>query len=213
MKKSIGLLFSVLMSLTMVTMAWADGHMKGDAEAGKANFAVCVACHMPDGSGNAALHSPKISGQEDWYLTQQLNNFKKGIRGTHDLDIWGKTMRPMAMTLATDEIMANVVAYITTLEAPAPAPTIQGGDAVKGKALYGTCVSCHGENAEGNSLLHAPALKGQHDWYLVTQLKNFQQGARGAHPDDTWGATMAPMSKTLADEQAIKDVVAYIMSL
>ena len=29
------------------------------------------------------------------------------------------------------------------------------------------------------------------DWYLVTQLKNFKQGVRGAHPKDMYGPQMA----------------------
>jgi cytochrome c oxidase subunit 2 len=48
------------------------------------------------------------------------------------------------------------------------------------------------------------------DWYLATQLKNFQEGVRGSHPQDMYGPQMALMSATLADDQAINDLVAYI---
>jgi len=51
------------------------------------------------------------------------------------------------------------------------------------------------------------------DWYLVTQLKNFKQGIRGAHPKDMYGPQMASMAAILADDQATNDLVAYINSL
>ena len=40
-----------------------------------------------------------------------------------------------------------------------------------------------------------------------------EAGVRGAKPGDTYGALMRPMSLTLPDEQALKDVIAYVMSL
>ena len=51
------------------------------------------------------------------------------------------------------------------------------------------------------------------DWYLVKQLHKYKTGVRGRNPGDVAGARMWPISLTLADEQAMKDVVAYIMTL
>jgi cytochrome c oxidase subunit II len=56
-------------------------------------------------------------------------------------------------------------------------------------------------------------LKGMSDWYLVTQLKNFKQGIRGAHPQDMHGPQMVLMSKILPDDRRINDLVAYINTL
>lgn len=181
----------------------------GDAAAGKPLYAVCVACHGANGEGNKMLKGPRLAGQEDWYLKRQIQLFKDGARGTHPQDAAGKTMRPMAMTLATPEAVDNVVAYIGTLDAPPAAPTISG-DAARGKQGYVVCGSCHGQNGEGIVAMNAPALKGQNDWYLVTQLKNYKAGIRGAHPKDIYGKQMAPMANMLADDAAINDVVAYI---
>jgi hypothetical protein len=47
----------------------------------------------------------------------------------------------------------------------------------------------------------------------LTQLKNFKSGVRGTNPQDITGAQMRPMSMILADEQAMKDVIAYIQTL
>ena len=56
------------------------------------------------------------------------------------------------------------------------------------------------------------SLSGQHDWYLVRQLQNFKGGIRGGS-GDSFGAQMVPMASLLADEQAMKDVAAYIGTL
>ena len=42
--------------------------------------------------------------------------FKNGIRGAHPEDTYGQQMRPMAMTLANEETIKNVAAYIATLK-------------------------------------------------------------------------------------------------
>ena len=61
--------------------------------------------------------------------------------------------------------------------------------------------------------MNGPALVGQDDWYLVRQIRNYQQGIRGNSPQDVYGRQMAPMANTLGDDQAIRDVVAYLNSL
>jgi cytochrome c oxidase subunit 2 len=184
----------------------------GSAAAGKALYAVCAGCHGAQGEGNPALHAPKLSGQNDWYLTRQLKNYKQGARGTHDKDVFGKTMAPMAATLADDAAIANVVAYVGTLP-DKPAPATVAGRAGKGQRDYVTCAVCHGPAGRGLWSTNAPALAGMSDWYLVTQLKNFKQGIRGTHAKDGYGPQMASMTGMLTDDQAIDDVVAHINTL
>ncbi len=121
-------------------------------------------------------------------------------------------MAPMAATLADDAAIANVSAYIKTLP-DNPAPATVKGDAHNGQQRYVTCGACHGSDGRGIQATNAPALKGISDWYLVTQLKNFKQGIRGAHPQDPYGPQMALVSETLHDDQAINDLVTYINTL
>ena len=61
--------------------------------------------------------------------------------------------------------------------------------------------------------MNAPGLKGMSDWYLATQLKNFKQGIRGAHPQDMYGNQMALMAAILTDDQSIDDLAAYTNTL
>lgn len=184
----------------------------GDLAAGEASFQICKTCHGQQGEGSIALNGPAIAGLQGWYLERQLNHYKSGVRGSDAKDIYGSQMRPMSMTLADDSAVKSVVAYIKTLPTPAPKTTV-GGDAAKGKPLYVVCATCHGQKAEGMLPLNAPALNTQHDWYLVRQIKAFKSGIRGKHPKDIYGQQMVPMSMTLGDDEAIKNVVAYITSL
>jgi cytochrome c553 len=190
----------------------ASVSVTSSTENGKNLYGVCASCHGPDGGGNKALNAPRISGQKAWYVARQLANFKSGIRGSHEKDIYGQQMRPMSMTLANDQMIADVSDYVSTLKSPASSPTIKG-DAAAGKAAYAICASCHGANGEGNKALNAPAIAGQNDWYIVRQLYNFKNGIRGADPKDSYGQQMRPMAMTLPDDKAINNIAAYISTL
>ena len=61
--------------------------------------------------------------------------------------------------------------------------------------------------------MNAPRMAGMTDWYLARQIENFKEGIRGAHPTDFYGFQMSLMAKTLHDEQAVNDLVAYINTL
>ncbi|MFT4621774.1 MAG: cytochrome c oxidase subunit 2 [Myxococcota bacterium] len=87
----------------------------GDAEKGKAAYATCAACHGAAGEGNEAMSAPPITQLDDWYMATQLHNFKSGVRGANPDDTTGAQMRPMAMMLADDAAVNDVVAYIGTL--------------------------------------------------------------------------------------------------
>jgi len=87
------------------------------------------------------------------------------------------------------------------------------GDATKGESYYAVCAGCHGADGMGMEATNAPRLQGQFDWYLVRQINYFKNGVRGAHKDDQYGAPMRGMVATLPNEQAVKDVVAYIGTL
>ena len=137
------------------TFAQSSAQVAGDAEAGKPLYAVCAACHGSQAEGNPALHAPKLSGQGDWYLQRQLKYFKNGARGTHDKDVFGKMMAPMAATLGDDAAIDNVSAYIKTLP-DNPAPATVKNNATNGRNLYVTCGTCHGPDGRGIQATNAP---------------------------------------------------------
>jgi cytochrome c oxidase subunit 2 len=184
----------------------------GDADTGKAQYGVCAACHGFEGEGNQLLNAPKLAGQEGWYIRQQLDLYKRGIRGSHKDDIYGQQMAPLAATLPNDAAVNNVIAYLDTLP-DTPAPKTISGDVARGKELYENCAICHGKDGHGIWSQNAPRAAGMSDWYLHRQLKDFQDGIRGAHPRDPFGLQMSLMADTLQNDQAIDDVIAYINTL
>ncbi|KQT08056.1 c-type cytochrome [Ramlibacter sp. Leaf400] len=193
------------------TFAQGQDRPKGDVAAGKALYAACAACHGANGEGNLALNAPKLSGHGAWYLERQLRLFKDGARGTHEKDVFGKMMAPMAAMMADDAALASVVGYIATLP-DAPAAATLKGDVEKGQQRYATCAACHGADAKGIAATNAPRLAGMSDWYMARQLKNFRDGVRGAHAQDHHGAQMALVAGMLADDAAVGDILAYINS-
>ena len=88
--------------------------LHGNAGAGAATYQVCVACHGEDGLGDELLRAPPIVQLHDWYLLEEMKNFRSGARGANPGDTWGLTMRANAVLL-DDQAMEDVVAYVQTL--------------------------------------------------------------------------------------------------
>lgn len=79
-------------------------------------------------------------------------------------------------------------------------PSFAAGDAAAGATKSAVCAGCHG--AEGKSIApNFPHIGGQHESYLLKQLKAFKSGER----ED---ASMAPMVAPLND-QDMADLAAY----
>jgi len=90
----------------------------GDVAHGQKLFAVCVACHGADGQGSAPLNTPGLVEQNGDYLVRQLENYRTGVRGSDPRDIFGQQMRPIVMSMITNQQDAvDVVSYIGTLRA------------------------------------------------------------------------------------------------
>lgn len=183
-----------------------------DDDTGKALFAPCVACHGANGEGNMALNAPGIAGQSESYLKRQLWEFKNGQRGSHEGDVPGSQMRPMAATLADRQAIADVSAYIASLPATVPPVTV-AGNADNGQKLYvSKCGACHGGDAWGNEALYTPRLTMLGDAYVVRQVTNFQEGLRGIGGETQYGQQMAAMAKIVSAEE-LQDIAAFLNEL
>ena len=183
-----------------------------DQARGEVLYANCVSCHMAQGWGDQKIGAPAIAGLPEWYIEAQLLKFRSAQRGSHFDDINGMKMRPMSLSLLHERDVSIIASHVSKMPPLRKGPTLEG-DAKKGQGLFATCVACHGIAGAGNEALRAPPLAGQDDWYVVTQLKNFKDGIRGANPADISGATMRPMAMILPDEQAMRDVAAHIQTL
>jgi cytochrome c oxidase subunit 2 len=176
-------------------------------------FQTCVPCHNADGSGNPTVGAPNIAGMKEWYVQAQLDKFRTGSRGMHFSDVEGMRMRPMALSLTTDSDVQAVARYVESLPPIKHAPVIHGDVHAGDTPFHLVCASCHGVNGEGNADVKAPRLAGVDDWYLAAQIRKFRAGVRGNSPKDLEGRMMRPMARGLADEDTIRNVVAYIDTL
>lgn len=187
--------------------------IKGDALKGKELFTTCIACHGDNAQGIKKMNAPNLTSQDVWYLVRQLSNFKAGIRGTDATDTFGLQMATISKTLADEQSIYDVIAYIKTLPHAQNEQTISG-DIIKGRDYYNmACSSCHGSEAAGNEMLNSPKLSGETDWYLERQVMHFKKGIRGSHPDDKFGAQMKQIAGIVQDDQMLKDIIAYINSV
>ncbi len=197
----------------LAAVALAGAASAQDLARGKELFELCAQCHGPRGEGNQLVLAPSIAGLPTWYVVEQVTKFKSGLRGVHPDDVAGLRMHPMGRALKSDEEIQAVAAYVESMPRANPKPVLEGGDPQRGAALYAPCIACHGANADGNQALWAPRLQGANDWYLLSSLRRYKAGIRGTNPLNANAQIMRGMAGTLVDEQAMKDVVAYIMTL
>jgi len=186
-------------------------------EDGAALYAPCVACHGNDGGGKNELSSPALAGLTEAQLVRQLRHFATGQRGAHPADTNGAQMAAMAKTLPADTAVKAVACHVARLPQlnadSAPPLQLSGGRAAEGAKTFGFCAACHGTDGRGSVAVGAPGLVFQSDAYLLRQLQAFQQGWRGTDVNDEPGTQMVNAAEWVRDEQARRDVLAYLATL
>lgn len=165
-----------LIAALLLVSATGISQAAGDAAAGKGKAAACAACHMADGN-SMVPNFPKIAGQHESYLAQQLIDFKAGTR---------KDATMLGMTAAlSEQDMADIGAYYASQSASIGSANAE--KAAIGKKIYqggnketglSACMACHGPAGKGNAGAKFPSLNGQHATYTIKQLKDFRSGAR-----------------------------------
>jgi cytochrome c553 len=164
---------------------------------------VCSSCHGPGGRSMSSTF-PQLAGQQKDYLVAQLQAFRDHTRADPHAKtyMWGMAAR------LSDPLIEGIAAYYSSQPAVAGTPD-PSPQAVAGRNIYTqgisaqsvlACMSCHGEHAEGNSVI--PRLAGQHAAYIERQLEAFASMARA-------NEIMHENSKALTAEQ-IRDVAAYV---
>lgn len=203
--------FVLLLTWLLAGQLAAQQYTEIDTSVQSVGNKVCATCHGAYGQGNPAVGAPSLAGLESWYIKRQLEHFRAGWRGAQADYIPAFEMKSAVGAISNAEIEA-VIAEITEWPEPQPEDYLEG-DASNGRQLFSTCAACHGTAGEGNKALNAPGLANRDGWYLYRQLKLFQSGYRGSHPEDIHGATMRTSALFLRNDQAVKDVVAYINTL
>ncbi len=201
----------LVVSCLLITCAYAGG----DPEAGKQISTPCAACHGADGNSvNPAW--PKLAGQGEKYLVNQLQLFKEKIRVN-------TLMNPQAVNLSEQEMQDLAAFYVSqtpSMGTADPEKEFQGEQLyVIGEKIYRggnsatgvpACMSCHAPNGVGNSAAKFPRLAGQHAIYVAAQLRAYRSGARYQTDDNL------NMMKDIASymtETEIDAVAEYIAGL
>jgi cytochrome c553 len=188
----------------------------GDATAGSAKAAVCVACHGLNGN-SANPEWPVIAGQNAAYMRDQINRIKTGKRVA-------PLMMPIVKDL-TEQDIADLAAFFST-QTPtgheadpsywkAGQKLYRGGDASRG---IPACASCHGPVGRGVPAAGFPALQAQYAVYTMKQLDGYATDAR--YTRDAAGKSQAsanaPIMATIAARLTPEDrrnLASYIQGL
>ena len=173
--------------------------VSGNIEKGSQLVASCAACHGADGV-SISSDWPKLAGQNQKYLYEQLKYFRDGNR----MNALMMSVTPYLQTLG-DEDLKDIAAFYSQYN-------ISGGQAKNDEELLalGTqlyrfgnmkkqipaCTSCHAVYGQGNSLAGYPAVSGQQVGYLTSTLKAYRSKERNT------GATseiMQSIAENLSD--------------
>jgi len=175
--------FTIAALITAGLLSHGSVFAAGNAEAGQAKAATCVACHGPDGN-SIAPNFPNLAGQGEAYMVKQLQDFKSGKR---------KDATMTAMVMALDEQgMQDVAAFY----ASQPLKTGQADpkQVEKGRLIYKggigatgvpACMGCHGPTGAGNPSAKFPQLNSQKSTYVEKQLKDFREAAINPNQEET----------------------------
>lgn len=174
--------------LTLLTLAVAAGTAlaaPANLERGKQIAeTICAACHSADGNSGIAMY-PKISSQHAAYIYQQTKDIKEGKRVGA-----AASMAPMVAGLSDQDIRDVAAYYAKQFAKPGEANPKQ--DFELGKKIFRggladkkvpACMACHSPNgagmpAGGTDVVSYPRLGGQHQAYIVAQLKAYASGQR-----------------------------------
>ena len=201
--------FSIALALVLAGNQAMAG---GDAEAGQAKAATCVACHGVD--GNSAVPTfPKLAGLGHKYLLKQMKDIRDG-------------RRPVALMAGqvdnmSDQDLADIAAFYDAQ--PRTGGMADPDKVAQGRKVYlagiaerqvPACSGCHSPTGNGNGPAGYPSLGGQHAEYIAGQLKMFRKGYED--PTGRTNGGEAKIMRTTAfrmSDMEIEAVASYIAGL
>ncbi|MBC7994682.1 MAG: cytochrome-c oxidase, cbb3-type subunit III [Rhizobacter sp.] len=135
----------------------------------------CAACHGSDARGSKGF--PNLT-DSDWLYGGSLDTIKetitKGRQGA---------MPPLGAAVGSSEDVSNIANYVLSLSG-SPHNSIK---AYSGKAKFGVCAACHGNDGKGNQALGSPNLTDKvwlHGWgedAIVAMVNNGKTNMMPAH--------------------------------
>ena len=182
-------------------MELPETFISGDASVGAQLVDSCAACHGVDGN-SISTDWPKLSGQNQRYLYEQLKYFRDGSR----MNALMMSVTPYLQTL-TDEDLKDIAAFYSKYNSTVGQAKNDKELLELGTQLYRfgnikkqipACTSCHAVYGQGNSLAGYPAVAGQQIGYLTSTLKAYRSKERNAGESSL---TMQSIAANLSDNE------------
>lgn len=206
-------LFALLLLWGLSQVGWAQ-----NLERGKEINATCAGCHGEFGQGGKRGEYPRIAGQRQPHIMDQLRAFR--LRTRVNLPMFPYTQEREL----SDADIQDVSAYLAAVELPTKWPEFKDSDdaltrltAVEkvmiiprasgnldnGGAIYNKeCVTCHAKDGMGRGKF--PRLVGQYTSYLRKQMDAFIKGER-PHDEVELKGILNQLK-----EQDLQDILAYL---
>ena len=188
---------------------------------GKEINGTCAGCHGELGQGGKRGEYPRLAGQRQAHMVEQLLAFRLRTR-------LNMTMYPYTQERELSEAdIVDVSAYLAGIELPTKWPEFKPEDdaltrltAVEkvmiiprapgnleagGKIYQEECALCHGPDGMGKRKF--PRLVGQYTNYLKRQMEVFVKGER-LHDEEGQRGVLSKLK-----EQDMQDILAYLTSI
>lgn len=170
---TIGLIILLLSATTAFAAAKKQPRVAvGNPIDGKDKSMLCQSCHGEDGN-SADATVPKLAGQYSAYIVKQMQDYQTGKRED-------PVMTGMAATVTENQDLLDIAAYFASQKPmKRTGPAVPIDKAGEDKFLGMGCVRCH-VLAAGD--FAAPRIGGQHNAYVLKQLRAYKSGARTNDP-------------------------------
>ncbi|NQX87174.1 MAG: cytochrome c4 [Halioglobus sp.] len=203
-----------VIALLSLWMGWAFSGLAlavGDPQAGAPQTAVCAACHGADGNSTAPF--PKLAGQGEKYLLEQLLDIRDGARPI-------PTMVGL-LDAKSEQDLADIAAYYASQQRSGgqtdPALLELGSKVYRGGVAernVPACTACHSPTGQGNEPAGYPALAGQHPQYVADQLRAYRKGYEdGSGRTNDGEAMIMRMTAFGLSDKEIEAVSSYVSGL
>jgi cytochrome c553 len=178
-----------------------ENFQSGDAKKGSQLVESCAACHGADGN-SISPDWPKLAGQNQKYIYEQLKYFRDGDR----MNALMMSVTPYLQTLEDSDLL-DIAAYYSDYAVSVGQAKNDEELLELGTQLYRfgnmkkgvpACTSCHAVQGQGNSLAGFPSVAGQQVGYLTSTLKAYRSKERNAGESSLM---MQSIAQNLSDDE------------
>jgi cytochrome c553 len=178
-----------------------ENFQSGDAKKGSQLVESCAACHGADGN-SISPDWPKLAGQNQKYIYEQLKYFRDGDR----MNALMMSVTPYLQTLKDSDLL-DIAAYYSDYAVSVGQAKNDEELLELGTQLYRfgnmkkgvpACTSCHAVQGQGNSLAGFPSVAGQQVGYLTSTLKAYRSKERNAGESSLM---MQSIAQNLSDDE------------